>query len=443
MTTSIALMIEHALELTPGRVAAAVEDVRAYRWLVVAPPVELAVTCRFDGHDRVHVKLGDYGEGTVVVASAYPPPPPADVAPLAEGAAVTIDARSLYDERTLFHGPAYQGLVDLGTVGSDGIRGTLECGPARGALLDNAGQLYGWWVVSRHATNRMAMPVRIARVAFHGPHPEPGDRLECTVRIRSVDDKSAVADLSLAQGGRVWAAIEGWEDRRLETDARLWPVMLWPEKNVLSDAHAEGFVVFEDCYRAANTRDRLARRYLGERERQEYERQPPRGQRAWLSGRVAAKDAVRAVLWSEGDGPLYPVEVGIANEPSGRPVVRAACGRDLRVSIAHKDDVAVAMAAVGRDVGIDVERVEARGASFADIAFTPAELRLVDGEPRDEEWTRMWAAKEAAAKAAGTGLGGAPHRFPVRDRAGSRLLVGDRWVDTKRHGDFVIAWTEG
>jgi phosphopantetheinyl transferase len=441
MTTSIELMIEHALELVPGRVAVAVEDVRAYRWLVVAPPVSLAVTCRFDGRDRVHVKLGDYGEGTVVVATSYPPAPPEDVAPLADGAAATLAARSVYDDRTLFHGPAYQGIVHFGVIGSDGIRGTLECGAAPGALLDNAGQLYGYWVVSRHATNKMAMPVRIARVAFHGPHPHPGDRLDCTVRIRSIDDKSAVADLSLARDGRVWAAIEGWEDRRLETDERLWPVMLWPEKNLMSDPQPEGFVVFDDRYRAANTRDRLARRYLGEGERAEYERQPPRGQRAWLSGRIAAKDAVRDLLWRAGHGPLFPVEVTVANEASGRPVVDAPHGRDLRISIAHKDDVAVAVACEGRAVGIDVERVEPRADSFAELAFTPEELRFVEGEPRDESWTRLWSAKEAAAKAAGTGLGGAPHRFPVRARAGSRLLVGETWVDTKRHGDFVIAWT--
>jgi phosphopantetheinyl transferase len=154
---------------------------------------------------------------------------------------------------------------------------------------------------------------------------------------------------------------------------------------------------------------------------------------------------VRDLLWRLGEGPLFPVEVTIDNEPSGRPVASAPGGRDVRVSIAHKDGIAVAMASEGRAVGIDVERVEARGEAFAAIALTRDELRLVDGEmegpARDEGWTRLWCAKEAAAKAAGTGLGGAPHRFPVRDRAGTRLLVGERWVDTKRHGDFVIGWT--
>src|SRR6185295_2292 len=190
------------------------------------------------------------------------------------------------------------------------------------------------------------------------------------------------------------------------------------------------------------TRERIARRFLGETERDEYERQTPRRQRSWLAGRIAAKDAVRTQLWRLGHGPLFPVEIAIANEPSGRPVVRTSTGRNLRVSIAHKGDVAVALACERRPVGIDIERIETRGESFAELSFTEEELRLVKDEPRDEAWTRLWSAKEAAAKACGTGLAGSPVRFPVRDRVGERLLVGDAWVTTKRHGDFIIGWTQ-
>ena len=86
---------------------------------------------------------------------------------------------------------------------------------------------------------------------------------------------------------------------------------------------------------------------------------------------------MRDLLWRSGHGPLFPVEVGIANEPSGRPVA-AAGERDVRISIAHKDDVAVALASETGDVGIDVERVEARADSFAEVAFTASELRLVE-----------------------------------------------------------------
>jgi acyl transferase domain-containing protein len=353
MTTSIDLMMGHAEALAPGKVAVAVEDVRAYRWLVVSTPVDAKIACRMTGEGRVHVKIGDYSEATVVLADAYPPAPPSDVAPLRGAAPASITARELYDDRWMFHGPKYQAIVDVGELGDDGIRGELEAGAARGALLDNAGQLLGFWVTMRHETNRMAMPIRIARLAFFDRHPSVGERLVCTTRIRSIDDKTVVADLELARGGRAWCVIEGWEDRRFETDARLWPVMLWPEKNLLSEARSEGLVVFEDKYRGAPTREQLARRYLGEAERADYERQGPKKQRAWLSARIAAKDAARDLLWKRGEGALFPVEITLEGDP---PIVKTATGRDIRVVVAQERDLTAALAREGGDAPIEIPR---------------------------------------------------------------------------------------
>ncbi len=442
MTTSIDLMIEHAESFVPGRVAVAVEDFRAYRWFVVSKPVDVKITCSYDGEDAVHVRIGDYSEAKVRLADAYPEAPPADVAPLEAPVPAVHDARALYDDRWMFHGKAFQGVVDLGTVGRDGIRGKLVTPAARGALLDNAGQLFGYWVMVNAEKNRMAMPVRITKLRLFGRHPRTNDVLDCTVRVRSMDDKSVVADLSLSKDGRTWVTIEGWEDRRFETDARLWNVMLFPENHLLAEEQPEGFVLFSDVYGAATTRDQLHRRFMGEEERADYERQGPRKQRAFLSGRIAAKDALRGLLWKLGHGPTFPVEVRIDSAPSGEPVVRSSTGRDLHVSIAHKNNVAVALAREGRRVGIDIESIEPRTDAFVELSFSPPELELVKGEPRDEALTRLWAVKEAAAKATGEGLSGNPRRFSIRDRSGDRWLVGDVWVRTKRYRDFIIAWTE-
>jgi phosphopantetheinyl transferase len=448
MTTLIGIMMEAAVGLVPSRVAVGLEDVRAFRWLAIATPVEAKITCRFDGTAKVHVAVDGYCEGTVLLAEGYPAPPVTDTAPLANPRPASHDAQQLYGDRWMFHGPQFQGVVDVGVVGDDGIRGVLETGPARGALLDNAGQLFGYWVMVHNETNRMAMPVKIDRIRFFGPPPQVGERFTCTVRIVRQGERDVVADLSLARAsdGATWATLDGWEDRRFDTDARLWPVMLFPEKNLLAEperAHAAaGLVLFADRYRSAPTRDQLARRFLGEAERRDYEKQGPRSQRAWLSGRIAAKDALRDLLGQRGHGAVFPAEIAIANDASGKPCVTTALARDLRVSIAHKDDLAVALAAEGRDVGIDLEKIEPRSDAFASLSFGDDELAMiVPGDDRDEQLTRMWAAKEAVAKARGTGLQGNPRRFTVRDRAGERLLVDASWVETRRHGDYILSWT--
>jgi malonyl CoA-acyl carrier protein transacylase/phosphopantetheinyl transferase len=431
MTALIELFLDAARSLVPGKVAIGVDDVQAFRWLVVSRPIDVKIIARTNGDDRVSVTIDGYASGTVRMADAYPPAPSRPTPPA--GRPAPIPAARLYEDRFMFHGPAYQGVVELGPVGDASMSGVLTTPPAIGALLDNAGQLFGYWVMLTSERDRLAMPVQIRKLRFFGPHPRAGARLDCDVRITKVGERDVHADLTLSGSGRVWAAIEDWEDRRFDTDERLWPVMIWPEKNLLAEPQDGGWVRFVDRYRAAPTRDQLARRFLGERERALYEAQGPRQQRAWLSGRIAAKDAIRTVL---GDG-IFPVEIEVLADEAGRPTVN----RDVRVSIAHKDELAVAYAVRRGEPGIDVERIEPRPASFAEVAFERAELALIAaGDDRDEWLTRLWAAKEAAGKARGTGLGGNPRRLRIVDRAGDRLLTDGIWVSTRRDGDHIVAW---
>jgi phosphopantetheinyl transferase len=52
---------------------------------------------------------------------------------------------------------------------------------------------------------------------------------------------------------------------------------------------------------------------------------------------------------------------------------------------------------------------------------------------------RAWTAKEAVAKAAGTGLQGRPKDFVVREVDGDWTLVDDRWVHTTQEGDLIVS----
>jgi len=211
----------------------------------------------------------------------------------------------------------------------------------------------------------------------------------------------------------------------------VWDVLRYPEHHVLAVADPAGFVTATEHWRGAASRELMMRRYLGEAERADHDRIGPRGRRSWLLGRIAMKDAVRLYHWRNGKRDLWPVEVAVSNAPSGQPLVAG-----VHVSVAHKDDRAVAIVDAERDVGIDLERIEPRTEAFLKIAFTPAELAI---GTTDEMYARMWAAKEAVAKALGTGMTD-PKRFEVRV-VGEDLAVGDFTVHTRRDGDYAIAWT--
>jgi len=347
----------------------------------------------------------------------------------------------------MFHGPRYAGVAEMGPMGARGVDGVIEVLPAPGALLDCAGQLMGWWVMATETRDRLAMPVHIRRIALFGSHPAVGQRVACRVRIDEVGDKHARADLELAVGGRVWAAISGWEDRRFDSDDAVWDVLMYPERHALAVADPAGFVSVTEHWRGAASRELMVRRYLGERERGQLASVGIRGQRGWFLGRIAIKDAVRLRAWHHGRGPMYPIEVQVDNLPSGQPTVGDP---QLAVSVAHKDDRAVAIVGDRRDVGIDLEKIEPRTQAMIDVAFTADELARVHahlatlaGAPADafDEWlTRLWAAKEAIGKARGTGVRD-PRKLEVRAIDGDQLAIDDELVATRRDGAYVIAWT--
>ena len=201
----------------------------------------------------------------------------------------------------------------------------------------------------------------------------------------------------------------------------------------------------------------LASRWLTPAERAAADALGPRARRGRIAGRVAAKRAIQANLTEIGFGHLDAVRVGITNDAHGCPVpaVRGArvATRHLRVSIAHAAGVAVALATTaGRTAtngpGIDVEPVEARTHRFERLTMTPAERALepAPGDDRDTWLTRLWSAKEAAAKSTGRGLQGRPKDFAVSRVVGHRLWIGDRWIATEcvTLGDrvHIIARTE-
>ncbi len=437
MTMTIGMLIAAAQRLYPELTAIAVEDVRALRWLAVEPSVEITMraTKRANDPHLVDVDLPGYARATIRFAATYPAAPRTALAPLTNPHPAPHTAEQMYGDRWMFHGPAYQGVTSLGPVGDDGVDGFITTLPAPGALLDCAGQLMGWWVMHTETRDRLAMPVHIARIELFDAHPAPGELVYCGVRMREVGEQNVTADLELARDGLAWARITGWTDRRFDSDDAVWKVLMYPEHNALAVADPAGFVTVTEHWRGAASRELMMRRYLGAAERADHERIGPRGRRGWLLGRIAIKDAVRMDRWAgavQPSWPIWPVEIAVSNAPSGKPIVAG-----IYVSVAHKDDRAVAIADRHREVGIDLERIEPRSESFLKIAFTPAEMALAAG--RDEWYARMWAAKEAVAKALGTGMTD-PKKFEVH-AAGDHLTIGDFTVETRRDGDYAIAWT--
>jgi phosphopantetheinyl transferase len=461
MTTMLEMMTDGARPLAGGRAIIGLAKIRALRWMAPTEPVTVTVNACLDADGNIDVVLEGYARGKVLVADHFPVAPRVRREPLQSERPSPVAAADLYQDRWLFHGPAFQGVTDIGAYATDGIRGRLVSLEAPGGLLDNAGQLMGFWIRTTVSADKLAFPASIDHLELFGAHPPAGQAMNCTVWIRSVTPTTVTADLEVSHpDGTLWARITDWTDRRFLTDAAVDPMLRWPETHRVAEDQPGGWLLLRDRWPDPANRELVMRRYLVAGERRQYDEQNPRGRHRWLLGRMAAKDAVRQWLWDQGAGPLYPAQFVIGNEASGRPFVHGL-PEGLGISIAHAGELAVALVgqinARGHGVGIDVEAVAPRTPQFEGLACTESERALLDlcatgiGS-RLECLTRFWSAKEAVAKAVGTGLVGRPHRFEVTEMNGSQLLVaavdhGARWwvdtalVDGSAGARYVIAWT--
>ncbi|MFV2020219.1 beta-ketoacyl synthase N-terminal-like domain-containing protein [Micromonospora sp. LOL_023] len=426
-TTVVQHMMDAVVQAVPGAHVVGVRDARFNRWTIADPAQDVEIVVKTAGPHSYAVTFGSYARATVEVAGDYPAPvsapwthdPATEMPP-------RISAEEMYAERLMFHGPQFQGVSTVHALGEMHVRGVVTAPVPPGAVLDNALQLIGNWLITTQPIRTVALPVGLGHVRFFGPPPVPGTALECVARVRSIDDSQLVADTQLSIGGRVWAQIDGAVDRRFDSHPQARPAERFPERHPMSLRQPDGWTAVFDCWTDLVTQSMAARGILGTAACVEYDRQPGKNRKQWLLGRIAAKDAVRFRQWDAGHTDVYPIELTIGNDSNGRPRVDLRPGRgllDCDLSLAHCADVAVAIAGPARPspdapgVGIDVVEVTDRPDSTVSYALTGPEMALLHqvsaGGDRQHWFACFWAAKEAAGKAEGTGLDGAPRRLRV------------------------------
>jgi len=399
LTAQIEFLAEAAVEHAPGRVVRALENLRVLTWLDIAAPVELRVDATFESADRVRVTFGKHSRAIAILGDAHEPSAPATIAALANERATVHDAVELFDQMLMFHGPAYRGIERLGPIGDEGVLGRFVALPAKGALLDNVGKLVAYWVMEQRGWGESAFPIGIDRIDFFGPPLADGTPVEVDVRITDLgaDKVKADCDLYLDDGTR-WCRIEGWQAHIFAGDDRVFPVLRFPRDHVVAEARPGGWMLLRERWPTGATRDMVARRYLSQAERAEYEAQNLRDQRTWLLDRIAAKDVVRHWLAARGI-PSHPIEVAVATAVDGRIEVSSPLldGHDLRVAVAHAEWCSVVTVAEGvdprieltelaPDAVIDLEPEDAAGLVHHRALIDPDDLTTAAGHSLAVTW---------------------------------------------------------
>ncbi|MCC7491942.1 MAG: polyketide synthase dehydratase domain-containing protein [Fimbriimonadaceae bacterium] len=425
LTVSIELMAEAAALLFAGQQLVAVTEVVARRPVAAEEFDEVEMVAERTTATTAQVRLCGLLDVPVVLAEgsfefgqrATPPADPgwrpSDARP------PQLTAPELYQQRIMFHGPCFQGVCGLEAVSAAGIVGRLRSLPREmllgrpletvldPALLDAMGQLFGYWPYEQLAENLVVFPTHLGRLEVYRV-PQPGDEVEAQVQVTDLSLKRLTGDISLVRDGQVWLRASGW---------RFWRFN-WPLATVRATRHPErawssvtlreacgidlpGAVLWQP--KPLELLAFLIRATFSAREHDRYLALPEANRRRehYFLGRVCAKEAIRR--WA-GDLDLPPAALTIADQESGPPLVEgpgvALLPERPRVSIAHSGGCIAAVASTV-PVGLDVERIVARDESFLDLSFSAAERARL-GDPT--QVTLAWCAKEAAAKAVGSGL---------------------------------------
>jgi 4'-phosphopantetheinyl transferase len=106
----------------------------------------------------------------------------------------------------------------------------------------------------------------------------------------------------------------------------------------------------------------------------------------------------------------HPAQLSFVANAHGRPELSAsACVQPLRFNLAHTRDLVVCLVALGREIGVDVEKLDAgqHGPELAATVLSPRELAsfaALAPALRPRRFIELWTLKEAYVKARGLGL---------------------------------------
>lgn len=461
LAMSIEVLAEGAASLLPDLLVTGVRDLRAHRWLAFTDaPRTVEVNARrlpdADGCARVHVSLHEGPEGapaaepaveaTVLLAASYAQAPGGQAPPLRGGVPAPWRQGELYDE-TMFHGPLWRGVDEVGLLAPEGARARLRVLPRTGllegeaepafvldpVLLDAAGQVVGFWAAGMLESARVVFPFRLAALDLYAPPPPEGEELSCAAQIRLEGEQLVSSDIDVLEpSGRCIMRLTGWEDKRFAVPERFAPLTRPSELTPISTVwpapvgrYAPGAIACRSLDARLSSDRALwkpawASRVLGRRERELFATLalPEPRQLEWLAARTAAKEALVGLLRERHGLELLPADIEILPDERGAPVVLApmlaGLGELPAVSLTHAQGRAAALVALapeGMRLGIDMEQLVQRPEGFERAALGEGELALLQALPESSraEWLlRLWCAREAAGKAIGAGLGKGP-----------------------------------
>jgi 4'-phosphopantetheinyl transferase len=144
---------------------------------------------------------------------------------------------------------------------------------------------------------------------------------------------------------------------------------------------------------------------------------------------IIARGALRAVLARYQQ--IGPARLSFVYGPLGKPALAdASAAMPIRFNLSHSGDWALVAVALGRELGVDIERHRSVSGldGMVERFFSAGERAAIMALPvtqRPAAFFRYWTVKEAYLKARGTGLSSPLNQFEVTFTSGAAPVIHD------------------
>jgi len=389
LTVTMEILAEGGALLQPGKVLTGMREVRASRWITLAPEpaIEIEAQALEPGAVRVRIReSGDapvrpvWAEGIMVFADAYPNAPAPRAVKLQNEHKSSWTPERLYTEG-MFHGPAFQAVRAIARSGANGNVAQMQVLPRHEmiagvpqpafltdpVILDAAGQVVAFWSQEELQPEGDIFPYWLGNLECYLPPQAPGTALECRVFAKQVGPEHIQSDIEIVDSaGRLQYRFTNWEDRRFLLPKALWRLRIAPPATLIAEPCAPPVPPSEAdtalaCCRVGDLHDLLESSHglwmkvlgnlvLNRTERDEWQALPPHERESWLLKRCAAKDAVRSLMKREYGLDLCPADVQIGLGARGRLEAKGNWSgqTNLTVSVSWSNGTATAVAALAR-----------------------------------------------------------------------------------------------
>lgn len=486
-TLCLEIMAEAARRLAPRKHVVQVEDMRGKRAITLEKGETrvLVLARRTEWPDpgttavRVVLRAASAGstftppmaEATVLLAAALPEREVVRPAPLRAAAPLNWSAADIYPDR-LSRGRLLQTVNHVLQGGEDGIDYELTVPPRQGTVkgahlpqfsvcpqvLEGVGSGIGLWLSRDPCHGMMTLPFRCRSARFLTSVLPEGARLRAYLRVTAVNPHSYVADVLVSDGrGRLVLSVCGWEELICPITPAIHRLIHRPCDACLTQelpgdclgehsAAVAGRLALSVPAAVFESQQELWLRatafaLLNASERDEWLSMRGASSRRveWLLGRACVKETIRRHLLAHCQQAWSSADIAIWSDDSGKPHAHGPWRERMRdrldISIAHTTTLVAAAIALNARIGIDLERI-GRDLSddFSRSVFSPEENELAassgDGPTA---LLRFWCAKEALAKALGTGIRYNPGDLRVRrhdaQTGNLELELAGQWLD--------------